>query len=152
MQVLSWNYNSEKGVIELIVEKDEKSAETVVYELAESQLLEMADIIPALSEKKKLIDMINLIYKIEEEECLTVEALSAKIDELEEEHRKIREKLNNDKKTLSKEQIMALTAQSNDLKSVKALCVSDKRHLIKLLQMKASQKRAELAKMIALGQ
>jgi hypothetical protein len=145
MEILNWSYNGEKGVVELTIEQA-NTTETLLVEVPETTLIEMSSVVPAIFEKKKVNEMLDLIYKIEKEQLLSVEALAKKMDELEKAHAEVRDELSVG--NLSKEDILALSVKSKDLVGVKAL-FTDKRHMIKLLGMKEAELRLRLAKMQA---
>lgn len=145
---LNWIYNPENNVLEVSfeIESSDGIIETKILEIPETSLIEMSALVPALSEKQKMVEMLNLIYKIQEEQLLTVDGINSELSELIKEHTSVREELSQG--NLTKEDILALSTKSKDLTGVKTV-YAERRHLIKLLTAKEADLRAKLAKMQA---
>jgi hypothetical protein len=140
----NWRYNSEKGVIELLVSIPNQTEELVII-VTETALSEIMDLIPSLQEERQIRDLLNKIKNIQQQRLLTIEDIDKKADELRNLHAKIRDELS--QPNISKNDILAISAKSKDLSAEKAV-LETKRHLVRMLAMEESKLRAELAKIL----
>jgi len=144
MKFLNYNYNSDEHVIEITASLD--NGDIDIVQIPDSVIIEMTSIVPALAEEKMAQDLLKKMYSMKEEQRLTVEYICQKIEEYEKLHEEIRDELS--VPNLTKEEISALTAKSNDLSKVKTL-LDTKRHTVKLIDLQIAALSTKIAKIQA---